>query len=170
MCSLDDQLAALSVSPDEMCEIGEYEANLSLKQNTIRIKLEKRRVTKIKKLLHLRMQRMLDNRNRKRRSRSSRKQRRIHLKRTQQEQRIIKKQINLEKSMTMVPPIKIIKGAMDRMVIIDIKTIEITGLTGNLEIVVVRFNSTMGIVTNLDHSIRISVVTNQLLTTLLSRP
>ena len=121
---------------------------------------------------------MLDNRNRKRRSRSSRKRRRrihlkgriIHLKRTQQEQRIIKKQINLEKSMTMGTPTKIIKGAMDHTVIIDIETIKITGLTGNLEIVVVRFNSTMGIVTNLDHSIRISVVTNQLLTTLLSRP
>ena len=35
-----------------MREIGGFEANLSLKQNTIRTKLEKRRVSKIEKLLH----------------------------------------------------------------------------------------------------------------------
>ena len=50
--SRNDRLATLELSPDEEREVGEFEANLSLKQNTIRTKLDKRRASKIEKLLH----------------------------------------------------------------------------------------------------------------------
>ena len=50
--SLNDQLAALSLSPDEAREMDDFEASLSLKKNTVGTKLEKRRVSKIQKLLH----------------------------------------------------------------------------------------------------------------------
>ena len=36
--SLIDQLAALSLSPDETCEMDEFQTNFLLKQNTIRTK------------------------------------------------------------------------------------------------------------------------------------
>ena len=60
----------------------------------------------------------------------------------------------------MVPPIKTIIGAMDHTVIIDIQMIKIIGWTGNFKIVVVLVNSTVGIVTILGLSIRISTVAN----------
>ena len=50
--SLNDELASMDLSPNGQQEIDDFEKNLSLKQNTVKAKLEKRRVSKIQKLLH----------------------------------------------------------------------------------------------------------------------
>ena len=50
--TLNDKLADLSLTPNEQSEIDSFEANVTLKKETLRTKLEKRRVTKIQKLLN----------------------------------------------------------------------------------------------------------------------
>ena len=52
LVSLNDELTTLRLPLDEQSEMEEFAANVSLKQETIRTKLAKRRVTKIQKLLN----------------------------------------------------------------------------------------------------------------------
>ena len=49
--SLNDELATYKLPPNERSELEDFDANISLKKEIIRTKLEKRRVTKIQKLL-----------------------------------------------------------------------------------------------------------------------
>ena len=51
ICSHNDELGSLNMSTDGMHEIEEFENNISLKQNTVRAKLEKTRRAKLQKLL-----------------------------------------------------------------------------------------------------------------------
>ena len=50
--SLSEELATYDLPPNEQSEMENFEENISLKKEIIRTKLEKRRVTKIQKLLH----------------------------------------------------------------------------------------------------------------------
>ena len=50
--SLNDKLAELRLPPNEQLDVESFEANISLKKETLRTKLEKRGVTKIQKLLN----------------------------------------------------------------------------------------------------------------------
>ena len=55
--SRNDQLAPLHLSPYEIGEIGEFESNIALKQNTVRTKLGKRRALKTEKPFHPKVER-----------------------------------------------------------------------------------------------------------------
>ena len=50
--SLNDKLAEFRLLPEEQSDIDQFEAEISLKKEIIRTKLEKRRLSKIQKLLN----------------------------------------------------------------------------------------------------------------------